>query len=243
MLKMRLLFKSNFLAFIIFFCLTKYSNSQIYEIGFITGKSNFIGDVGETTFINPVYNKISEDGLNGISIKWNRSTRHSYRFTYISTNLAGNDLNSSDPRRMERGYNFRTPLKELSLGMDFTMLDFDLHKPYNIFTPYISTGIIHSRFRKQILEGNTINAYNSSRTTFGIPLILGIKYRFLNNFIISFEFGARYTFTDNIDGNNFNDDIVSYNFGNINNNDWYMFSIMNISYTFGRNPCYCNIGK
>ena len=96
------------------------------------------------------YNKISNDWLNGISIKWNRSTRHSYRFTFISTDLAGNDFNSSDPRRIERGYDFRTPLKEFSLGMDFTMLDFDLHEPYNIFTPYISTGIIHSKFKKQV---------------------------------------------------------------------------------------------
>lgn len=243
MLKMRLFLKLNCLVFFVFVFISTSSYSQIYEIGYITGKSNFIGDVGETTFINPVYNKIGNDWLNGISIKWNRSTRHSYRFTFISTDLAGNDFNSSDPRRIERGYNFRTPLKEFSLGMDFTMLDFDLHEPYNIFTPYISTGIIHSKFKKQVLEGNNINAYNISKVTFGIPIILGVKYRFLNNFILSFEFGARYTFTDKIDGNNYNDELISYNFGNINNNDWYMFSIMNVSYTFGRNPCYCNIGK
>ena len=29
-------------------------------------------------------------------------------------------------------------------------------------------------------------------------------------------------------------------FGNINNNDWYVFSLINLSYTFGRKPCYCN---
>ena len=45
--------------------------------------------------------------------------------------------------------------------------------------------------------------------------------------------------TDNIDGSFSNDENMS-NFGNINNNDWYMLSLVNISYTFGRKPCYCN---
>ena len=243
MLKMKYPFKFNFLVLFILSLFIQQTHSQIYEIGYITGKSNFIGDVGETTFVNPIYNKIGNDWINGISLKWNRSSRHSYRFTYMVTDLAARDIESNDPRRIERGYSFRTPLSEFSFGMDFTMLDFDLHEPYNIFTPYVSTGIIHSKFKKQVLEIDEINSYNKFDSTFGIPIILGIKYRFLNNFIVSFEFGARYTFTDKIDGNVYNDELISYNFGNINNNDWYMFSIMNISYTFGRNPCYCNIGK
>ena len=82
---------------------------------------------------------------------------------------------------------------------------------------------------------------SKKNTTLGIPLVVGIKYRFFENFIISFEAGARYTFTDDIDGNIISTEEIDYNFGNINNNDWYMFSIMNLSYTFGRKPCYCNI--
>ena len=30
-----------------------------------------------------------------------------------------------------------------------------------------------------------------------------------------------------------------FSFGNINNNDWYMFSGITLTYTFGTNPCYC----
>jgi hypothetical protein len=74
-------------------------------------------------------------------------------------------------------------------------------------------------------------------------MILGLKYRFYDNYILSIELGARYTFSDKIDGNNVSDDYLNYNFGNINNNDWYMFTKINLTYTFGRNPCYCNIGK
>ena len=43
------------------------SFSQIYEIGGFIGGSNFIGDVGSTTYINP-----NEPAFGGV-IKWNRS--------------------------------------------------------------------------------------------------------------------------------------------------------------------------
>ena len=40
--------------------------------------------------------------------------------------------------------------------------------------------------------------------------------------ILALEVGARYTFTDNLDGSNpKNDNLIK--FGNINNNDWYVF--------------------
>ena len=67
--------------------------------------------------------------------------------------------------------------------------------------------------------------------------------KFYDNLILSLEIGARYTFSDKIDGNSVISDDLNYNFGNINNKDWYMFSNFSLTYTFGRNPCYCNIGQ
>jgi hypothetical protein len=48
--------------------------------------------------------------------------------------------------------------------------------------------------------------------------------------------GARYTLTDNLDGSNPLNKIA---FGNIGNNDWYLFTGLTISFTFGDLPCYC----
>ena len=213
------------------------SFSQIYEVGVSYGKSNFIGDVGNTIFINP------NDDTFGAIIKWNRSPRHSYRVTYLRSILSANDLDSEDPRRIERGYNFETPINELSLGMEFNFFEFDLHKYENLFTPYIMSGVIYSTYNEQKLMNDDLEMQLQKDSTFGIPMILGLKYRFRNNLIIFAEGGARYTFTDNIDGNNYNDELINYNFGNLNNNDWYIFYKLGITYTFGRNPCYCNIGK
>jgi hypothetical protein len=56
-------------------------------------------------------------------------------------------------------------------------------------------------------------------------MIIGLKVRFLEKFIFSIEGGARYVFSDDIDGNS----SFNPNFGNINNNDWYFFSSLGIS--------------
>ena len=213
------------------------SFSQIYELGVSYGKSNFIGDVGNTKFINPI-----DDAFGGI-FKWNRSPRHSYRLSYIRSKLSANDLDSEDPRRIERGYYFETPIDEFLLGMEFNFFDFDLHESDVAFSPYIFSGISYTSFKDQLLINSAINSSENKNSTFGIPMILGIKYRFYDNYILSIEIGARYTFSDKIDGNNVSNDYLNYNFGNINNNDWYMFTKINLTYTFGRNPCYCNIGK
>ena len=222
---------------IVIFFFTQISFSQIYELGVSYGKSNFIGDVGNTRFINPI-----DDAFGGI-FKWNRSPRHSYRLSYIRSKLSANDLDSEDPRRIERGYYFETPIDEFLLGMEFNFFDFDLHESDVAFSPYIFSGISYTSFKDQLLINSAINSSENKNSTFGIPMILGIKYRFYDNYILSIEIGARYTFSDKIDGNNVSNDYLNYNFGNINNNDWYMFTKINLTYTFGRNPCYCNIGR
>jgi hypothetical protein len=68
-------------------------------------------------------------------------------------------------------------------------------------------------------------------------MTLGIKSNVSRHIVLGLEVGARYTFTDNLDGSNPKDNTLR--FGNINNNDWYVFSGFTLSYTFGRKPCYC----
>ena len=242
-LKPKLLKFLKNIIIILFLGITSFSYSQIYEVGVSAGKSIFIGDIGETNFINIRTPNIHNDYVYGLNFKWNRSARHSYRFSYIKGEIAAKDLSSEDPRRQERGYNLNSPINEYMIGLEFNFFEFDLHKYENLFTPYIMSGVIYSTYNEQKLMNNDLQMQLQKDSTFGIPMILGLKYRFRNNLIIFAEGGARYTFTDNIDGNNYNDELINYNFGNLNNNDWYIFYKLGITYTFGRNPCYCNIGK
>ena len=76
---------------------------------------------------------------------------------------------------------------------------------------------------------------------FGIPIALGAKFTLSEHFILGVEIAARCTFSDEIDGSlPDSDELSSLKFGNINNNDWYVFSGFTLTYTFGRNPCFCS---
>ena len=36
-----------------------------------------------------------------------------------------------------------------------------------------------------------------------------------------------------------NDNFETLRFGNLNSNDWYVFTGFTVTYTFGNKPCYC----
>ena len=212
----------------------KNSHSQINEIGIFTGGSNFIGDVGATNYIAP-----NQFAIGGI-YKWNRSKRHSYRASLIFSDLQGIDTNSDDARRVERNYEFTNKIMEASIGLEFTFMDFNLHSGKKLATPYLYSGISVANHDNYYFENGIQTSENSSSWAFGIPMAIGFKTNFIGRFIFGIEIGARYTFSDGLDGSFPEDNLKEqYRFGNINNNDWYVFSGITLTYTFGENPCYC----
>ena len=80
----------------------------------------------------------------------------------------------------------------------------------------------------------------------GIPIALGAKFTLTEHLILGAEIAAHYSFSDEIDGSipeTKTEEFESLRFGNINNNDWYVFSGFTLTYTFGRNPCFCSYQK
>ncbi len=215
---------------------TQTTKAQIYEVGLFVGGSNFIGDVGATNYISP--NQLAIGGV----FKWNRSPRHSFRASIIFSDLEGTDGKSDDPRRIQRGYEFNVSVLEVSAGMEFTFLDFDLHDNRQKYTPYLYTGVTAANHDNYFFT--TTGVYTSEGTSswaFGIPMVLGFKTNVTDHLILSAEIGARYTFSDELDGSVPDSvDRETFSFGNTNSNDWYVFSGFTLTYTFGRRPCYCN---
>lgn len=208
-------------------------NAQINEFGVFLGGSNYIGDVGSTTYIAP-----NEPAL-GILYKWNKSPRHAYRFSYTQSKISANDLDSKEAGRYLRGYQFENNIKELAAGLEFNFFEFNLHESKNKTTPYIFSGLSYVHYDSLYIE-NGVTKSDSNHGTVAIPMIVGIKSNITPNFIIGLEVGARYTFADDIDGSNpTNDNLENLRFGNLNNNDWYVFSGLTLTYTFGNTPCYC----
>ncbi len=209
------------------------SKAQIHEIGAFLGGSNFIGDVGKTNYIAP------NEFAFGVLYKWNRSPRHSWRFGYNQSKLTANDLDSDMPARKTRGFNFQNDIKEFSAGLEFNFFDFNLHDGRKKITPYVFTGLNFFIYDELF---HLSDGYKIDQRAFSlaVPITVGIKTNIADHWVLGAEIGARWTFTDNIDGSNpKNDDLETLRFGNLNNKDWYVFSGLTLTYTFGNKPCYC----
>lgn len=217
------------------------SQAQTYEIGAMIGGANYIGDVGKTTYINP--NTIALGGI----FKWNRSPRHSFRGSLLYAKIKGDDAKSGNSRKEQRGYSFENSISEISIGLEFNFWDFNVHNLKNVSTPYLYTGLTSFVYDVSGTLDRGDDAVKKESSQIGIdiaiPMVVGYKTRLAHNAMIGFEIGARYTFTDNLDGSNAlkkDDNRPNLQFGNINSDDWYVFTGITLTFTFGRLPCYCN---
>ena len=125
--------------FMIFFTtLTVFSQNN--EIGIFAGGSNYIGDVGPTTYIHPFSYNISNNVVAGIIYRKNLNERIALRgkFNYAKIGSSDNWPKTAEYRK-QRGKYFKNSIKELNLGIDFNFLDFDIYK---LFT--------RTNFRKSI---------------------------------------------------------------------------------------------
>lgn len=220
---------------LLFFALlvSNLSTAQIHELGVWIGGSNYIGDIGPTRYIAP--NNLAY----GLIYKWNKSPRHAWRFSYTQTQLEAFDTKSDNSAKKQRGLSFKNDIKEFSAGLEFNFQDFNLFENQNKVTPYIYSGLTYFVYNENFFLGKNLKeGYLNGQ--FAIPMVVGIKSNITENLILAAEIGAKYTFTDNLDGSNpKNDDFESLRFGNIDTNDWYVFTGVTLTYTFGNKPCYC----
>lgn len=227
-----------FAAIVIIFTCTFSMQSQTYEVGGMLGGANYIGDIGKTTYINP--NSLAFGGI----FKWNRSARHSFRASLMVANIKGDDTDSNESRRQERGYSFENTITELSIGLEYTFVEFNVHSGQPVATPYLYTGLTYFRYDALYKRFNRdfISKYDNAGSV-AIPMVVGYKMTLGTKAMLGFEIGARYTFTDDLDGSNPVNGLADeevLKFGNTNSDDWYVFTGVTLTFAFGRKPCYCN---
>jgi len=223
----------NFITFFALACCLNAS-AQIHEIGISVGGANHIGDVGPTDYVSP------KDLGFGLQYRWNKSPRHSWRASYTYMGISGKDAKSDVGSRRARGLEFKNNIQELSLGLEFNFFEFDLHNDWFSFTPYVYTGLAGFKYDQTYFNNKDLQIKYGDGYSLAIPLHIGVKALINKRFVVSAEVGARYTFTDNLDGNNPKDQkYATYQFGNTLSKDWYVFTGVSVAYTFGKNPCYC----
>lgn len=221
-----------FILLFLLFGLTT-TKAQIYEVGVFLGGSNYIGDIGPTNYIAP------NEFTYGVLFKWNKSSRHSWRFSYTQSKITSDDLDSDMASRVERGFNFENQIKEFSAGIEFNFFDFNLHDPKFKYTPYLYLGLSYAQYEGLFFLGDELKIDNN-RGLIAIPITLGLKAQIMDRFILGFEVGPRTTTKDDLDGSNSsNENLEPLKFGNTNSNDWYVFTGFTLTYTFGNKPCYC----
>lgn len=221
-------------AILFFTCLAM--NAQTYEIGVFAGGANNIGDVGRTNFILP--SGLAFGGL----FKWNKSKRYAWRASAIYGKFTADDTKSNMASRQQRGYVMSNSIFEMSAGLEFNFLEYNLHKLGPAFTPYLYTGVTYFRYDYNYFDAGSYLNLNQKDGSFSVPMTVGAKMRLNQFLILGAEIGARYTFTDNLDASNpekanVSDQLGDVAFGNVFSDDWYVFSGITLTYTFGRKPC------
>ncbi|MBB1148779.1 MULTISPECIES: DUF6089 family protein [unclassified Myroides] len=223
--------KKALLTFIILLSMP-LAHAQIHEVGFGLGGTNYVGDIGSTQFINP-----KNLGYN-VFYRWNKSPRHSYRVSFSQQKLVGNDADASSESRKARGLRFDNTIQQLSLGIEFNFFEFDLHQENFAMTPYLFAGISGVRYTDLYYRGSRLSK-GDKKYTGAIPFAAGMKIRVHPQININAEVTATYSFTNNLDGSYpAESKLENFRFGK-NGNDWFFYSGITISYTFGHNPCYC----
>mgnify|MGYP001170724670 FL=1 len=242
--------KLNILVFLIF--ISNVLSSQDNEIGFFFGGTNYIGDVGPTTYVNPFLVKNSVDNgkssftsVVGILYRKNFSNRFGLRLGLNIADIESSDLwNGSKNYRIERGKSFKNNIQEFHVGIDFNFMEFETSSNDFEFTPYIHTGLSLIRYDAlhYPLGINEAQSYGRDNDL-AFPITVGLKLKPLKYFVLGLEISAKHSFTENLDGSypKFEDsNLYSQRpFGSNLSQDWYVYSGITLTYLFGSYECDC----
>jgi hypothetical protein len=207
--------------FLIVLCSCFSIRGQFHEVGVFLGTSSYRGDVGNTNFVYPTGTAF------GVLYRWNLTTRYSLRASGFYGSLKGN--------------NFSNTLIEASIGGEINFTDFNVHEGVPQLSPYLALGVSYVNYDKFYFVGPapaTTEVYSAAQSI-ALPVIVGLKFNPNPFWVLGFEVGMRYALTDDLDGSDPIEEFDFARFGNHQNNDWYIFSGITISFTFGDLPCYC----
>jgi hypothetical protein len=224
--------KNGFLFFL-FACFTSISLGQIHEVGVSFGGTNYVGDIGKTSYLNP------NNPAGAIFYKYNTNPRIALRATFSYLPILGNDLNALTDFRRDRKPNlsFSNTINELAVGLEYNFYEFDLSKAGKTWTPYLLLELVGFQYKNVKDYTSSGQIIYGQKTSYAIPFGIGYKSKLYGTLAFAIETKFRYTFEDDLD-------FVSIKTPNVKlegtGNDWYMFTGVSLIYTFGRPACFSN---
>jgi hypothetical protein len=202
--------------------LTSTAIAQKHEVGASLGAMNYTGDLSpDYSFYNyrPAFSGFYKHNFNpAIGLK----------IGLMQGRFRVNDKLSKDPMPLYRDTESITSIVEFFAIAEYNFLDFRKNNDRRKFTPYLSGGISYYVFSQKAPDfGQTL----SNGTGAAIPFGLGLRYKASKKINLGFEFIARKTFTDNLDGLS-NRLVNGKQVGDRHGDDWYYYTGFILSYTF-----------
>jgi hypothetical protein len=182
--------------------------AQTLELGIGGGGAGYIGDLNQDKLL-----KISGLSLGGYA-KLNIDPYWAVGLHYTYGKIKANDAESDNSQFRDRNINFKTPLNEVSLQVDFNFLNYFAGGGTRRFTPYIFTGVgavffnpkgVYKDGRGNDVEYN-LRFYNTEgqgqayrNFALTIPYGVGVKLRLKENWGLFSQIGYRTAYTDYLD--------------------------------------------
>lgn len=202
------------------------------EAGLLLGASNYAGDIVKTGDFDP---KTFSPSF-GVFYRWYYNMNLSVRFGVNQTTLKGDDFNWVGTDRIGRGFNFSSPLTEISTRIEYDLFNHKRRRGGNIFTRTVSpfiyigagVGLISPKNDFNLSKNNGILAQinddknNRVSSVVTIPFGGGLRYDLNEQFLIGLELGLNPVFTDYLDGISMSADPT--------NDDWYALGGISIAY-------------
>ncbi len=214
--------------FILLYFLVSISvQGQFLEFGGSIGSFNYSGDLNR--YPRPQESRL---GFGGI-YRMNFSPVLSVKMALNYGKIAGNDNQPVDALGVSRAYSFEHQIFEFNTAFEFHFLDYRGDQSKLKWSPYASMGV---GFVKVNNVAPTLEDFNTIQ--FVLPIGAGVKYLVGKQFTLTGELGLRKTFFDYLDGISEGDIYIKdYQFGNPNDNDWYFYTSISLTYVLYKIPC------
>lgn len=229
--------KSIIFLFFLFLC--GLIKSQHVEIGVFGGSTYYLGELNPgVPFVNKPRPVI------GVLYRKNWSKRYALRLSANYGKLAAEDKMNSSEWSGYRELSFSSSILEASGVLEFNFLPYQINN-YNTspFTPFVYIGVAAFQVKPKIKNTSSdVEVKRSSLIAPSIPFGFGVKFDFIRNLGLTFDWGVRKTFTDKIDGLD-ETYLNGYQISNSQNNDWYSFIGISLNYKILTKRDRCPVAK
>lgn len=149
------------------------------------------------------------------------------------------DVNKrTPPLASYRQANMKGSLLEASGVVEYNFFDYHNRRDKVHFTPYVFVGLAGFYANTQTTSSaNPQLDRKAGLISLAIPAGLGFKYALSEHWNLGLEAGARKLFTDNLDHVDGKSRGQDDRIGNPNDQDWYFYNGLSISYTFYKIRC------